>query len=193
MNANGLSPYDLFSWNKYDIDFDICDSLIILIHIDKDHLRMLTLCMLGPLRHSWLFFPSSSCSMLLLPLSLQAVDCLSRSLSGRLGPPSFPLPGLTPFPSGPRQHPTLLSGTITLFWETVMKTSMHDWNHSKIFGTGMICSCTLRPCTLHPHTSSPHTICPCMFFPYVFTSPYVSSLKELQPTILHQPMDWLGI
>ncbi len=96
----------------YDIDFDRCDSLIIFILIDKDHLRMLTLCTLGPLHHAWLFVPSSSCSMLLLTPSLPAVDCLSRSLSGEPGPPSFPLPGLTPFLSGPRQHPTLLSGTL---------------------------------------------------------------------------------
>jgi hypothetical protein len=37
---------------------------------------------------------------------LLGFDCLSRSLSGWPGSPSHPSPGLTPFPSGPRQHPT---------------------------------------------------------------------------------------
>ncbi len=49
---------------------------------------MLTLCTLVPLRHTRLFFPSSSCSM--LPPSLLVVDCLSPFLSGGPGPPSPP-------------------------------------------------------------------------------------------------------
>ncbi len=47
------------------------------------------------------------------------------------------------------------------------------WLH----GTG-----TLRPCTFRPHI-----ICPCKLFPDVFTSLYVLSLNESQPTELHQP------
>ncbi len=57
---------------------------------------MLTLCTLAPLRHTWLFFPSSSCSM--LPPSLLGVDCLSPSLSGGPGPPSTPPPPLLSWP-----------------------------------------------------------------------------------------------
>ncbi len=92
----GFTPYDLFSWNKYDISTYIINNLITFKYIDKGSLTMLTLCTLGPLCHAWLFFPSSSCSM--LPLSLLGFDCLSRSLSGWPGSPSHPSPGLTPFP-----------------------------------------------------------------------------------------------
>ncbi len=93
-----LTTYDLFSWNKYDIHFDINDNLITFEYIDKSPLRMLSLCTLGPLHHACLFFPSYSCSM--LSPSLRGVDCLSRFLSGGTGPPSPPSPDLTPFPSG---------------------------------------------------------------------------------------------
>jgi hypothetical protein len=80
-------------------------------YIDKGPLRMLTLCTLGPLRHAWLFFPSSSCSM--LPPSLLGVYCCSCFLSGGPGPPSPPSLELTPFPTGPRQRPTLVSGILS--------------------------------------------------------------------------------
>jgi hypothetical protein len=82
-----LTPYDLLSWNKHDINFNIIDNLTTFDYIDKGPLKMLTLCTLGPLRHVWLFFPSSSCSM--LPPSLLGVDCLSRFLSGG---PALPHP-----------------------------------------------------------------------------------------------------
>ncbi len=73
---------------------------------------------MGPLCHTWLFFPSSSCSMRLLSPPLLAVKCLSCSLpGGGLGPPSLPPPGLTPFPSGSRHHPTSPSDTQTMLWK----------------------------------------------------------------------------
>jgi hypothetical protein len=106
------TPYDLFSWNKSDINLNIIDNLITFKYIEKGPLRMLTLCTQGPLRHVWLFFPSSSCSI--LPPSLLGIDCLSRFLSGGPGPPSPPSPELTPFPSGPRRRPSPPSGTKTL-------------------------------------------------------------------------------
>ncbi len=99
MNANRFNAYDLFSWNKYDITFDIIDNLIKFEYIDKGPVRMLTLCMLGPLRHAWLFFPSSSSSM--LPPSLLGVDCLNASCLGGLALP-HPLPLSWPhFPQAP--------------------------------------------------------------------------------------------
>jgi hypothetical protein len=47
----------------------------------------------------------------MLPPSFLGADCLSPFLSGGPGPLSPPSPELTPFPSGPRQRPTLMSGT----------------------------------------------------------------------------------
>ncbi len=91
------------------------------------HYRMLTILTLftmGPLRHVWLFFPSSACSMRLLTPALLAVNCLSCSLLGGPGPPPFPPPGLTPFPSGSRHHPTSLSDTITF---TYIFLKMHSY------------------------------------------------------------------
>jgi hypothetical protein len=52
-------------------------------------------------------------SMRVLSPPLLAVNCLSCSPLGGSGPPSFPPPGLTPFPSGSRQHPIPLSDTIS--------------------------------------------------------------------------------
>ncbi len=73
------------------------------------HMKMLLilpLCTIGPLSHAWPFCSSSSCSMRLLSPPLLAVNCLSCSPLGGPGPPSFLPPGLTPFPSGSRHHPT---------------------------------------------------------------------------------------
>jgi hypothetical protein len=88
-------------------------STLHLITLQKDFLKMLTLCTLGPLHHAWLVLPSTSCS--LLPPSLLGVDCLSPSLLGGPSPPSPHSPELTPFPSGHRQHPTLMLGTVRCF------------------------------------------------------------------------------
>jgi hypothetical protein len=115
-----FTPYDLFFWNKYDINLNIIDNLIIFKYIDKGTLRMLTLYMLGPLRHAWLFFPSSSSSM--LPPSLLGVDCLSCFLSGGLALPC-PLPlSCTHFPQVSMKRPTPPSGTI---W--TVATHVREW------------------------------------------------------------------
>jgi hypothetical protein len=50
-------------------------------------------------------------------------------------------------------------------------------------GPGMKRSRMFHPCTTRLY----------MFSPDVFTSPYISSLKDSQPTDLYQAMDWLGI
>ncbi len=57
----------------------------------------------------WVLFvtPDSSsrlpcCSMAVLPPPLLVINCLSCFPPGWLGPPPFPPPGLTPFPSGSR-------------------------------------------------------------------------------------------
>ncbi len=55
-------------------------------------------------------------------------------------------------------------------------------------GTG-----TISPCTLRPHMLRTCMFCPRTSFPNVFTSLYVSFLRESQPTELHQPRDWLSI
>jgi hypothetical protein len=84
-------------------------TLHVITLLQKAFLKMLTLCMLVPPHHAQPALPSSYCSM--LPTSLLGVDCLSSSLLGGPGPPSPPSPELTPFPSGPRQRPTLTLGT----------------------------------------------------------------------------------
>ncbi len=96
----GSTPYDLFSWNKHDLNIYIINDLIKFEYIDKGFLKMLTLCTLCPLCHAWLFFPSSSCYM--LPPSLLGLECLSRPLSG-LAPlpwadPVSPRSWTTPYP-----------------------------------------------------------------------------------------------
>jgi hypothetical protein len=73
---------------------------------------MLTLYTLALLHHTQPVLPSSSCSI--LSPSLLRVDCLSSSLLGGPGPPSHLSPELTPFPSGPRQRPTLMLGTLKI-------------------------------------------------------------------------------
>ncbi len=69
----------------------------------------------------WVLFvmPDSSshppcCSMRLLPPPLLVINCLSCSPPGGLGPPPFPPPGLTPFPSGSRHLPASPSATIMI-------------------------------------------------------------------------------
>ncbi len=86
--------------------------------LQKAFLKMLTLCTLALLHHARPVLPSSSYSMLFT--SLLGVDCLSSPLLGGPGPPSPPSPELTPFPSGPRQRPTFVSGTIS--------SHKHDWD-----------------------------------------------------------------
>ncbi len=113
-----LTPNDLFSWNKYDINFNIIDNLITFEYINKPPLRMLTLCTLGHLHHAWLFFSYASCTK--LPPSLLGDGCLACFLSGGPGPPSPPSLELAPFPSGPRrQRPTLVSGTCIFYMQEV--------------------------------------------------------------------------
>ncbi len=51
------------------------------------------------------------CSMRVLPPPLLVINCLSCSLHGGPGPPPFPPPGLTPFPSGSRHLPASSSDT----------------------------------------------------------------------------------
>jgi hypothetical protein len=60
--------------------------------------------------------PSGSppgCSMDVLSPPLLQIDCLSCSPLGGPGPPSAPLPIVTPFPSGSTHSPTSLSVTVT--------------------------------------------------------------------------------
>jgi hypothetical protein len=73
-----------------------------------------------PLHHARLDLPSSSFFM--LPPSSMSVDRLSSLPSGGPGPPSPPSPKLTSFPSGPRQRPASMSGTI-LFHEIIIFNS----------------------------------------------------------------------
>ncbi len=94
------------------------DNIDIFTRMDNGHLKVhyrilivLTLCTMGPLCHTWPFFPSSSRSMMLLSPPLLAVSCLSCCLPGGPGPPSSPPPGLTPFSLCSRQHPVPLSDT----------------------------------------------------------------------------------
>ncbi len=104
-----FTPYDLFSWNKHGINFNISNITSKYI-ITNAFLTMLALCTMALLHHAWPVLPSSSCSM--LPPSLLGVNCLSSPPLAGPGPPSPPSPELTPFPSGPRQRPTLMLGTL---------------------------------------------------------------------------------
>ncbi len=65
------------------------------------------------------------------------------------------------------------------FW--LVRVSYRFWLVSKN-GSEMLRPRTLRPCTFRPYTIRPRTL-----FPDVFTSLYVSSLNESEPTELHQP------
>jgi hypothetical protein len=89
--------------------------------------KMLTLFGLILLHHARLALSSSSLSMLSLPLL--STDCLSPSPLGGLGPPSPPSPELTPFPSGSRQQPAPMSGTLILLR---LLGKMHLTVHNKL-------------------------------------------------------------
>jgi hypothetical protein len=72
-----------------------------------------TLCTMGPPCYAGLSSNLLGCSMRVLPPPLLLINCLSCSLPGGPGPPPFPPPGLTPFPSGSRHLPASSSAT---FW-----------------------------------------------------------------------------
>jgi hypothetical protein len=121
-------PHDLFSWNKHDLT--LLMTQLTFEYIDKGFLTMLTLCMLGPLCHAGLFFPSSSCSM--LPPSLLGLDCLSRSLSWGLALPH-------PLPSGWPHFPQVPGNTLPLCralypWEREWRrrTSRREWQDQSV-------------------------------------------------------------
>ncbi len=64
MNANGLLPYDLFSWNKAKQDGEVLNIVswkIITVCIQNSNYsqRLHTLCTMGPPCHVGLFFQSS--------------------------------------------------------------------------------------------------------------------------------------
>ncbi len=80
--------------------------------------KMVTIHSIYVLCARWVLFvtPDSSsrlpcCSIRLLPPPLLVFNCLSCSPLGGPGPPPFPPPGLTPFPSGSRHLPASLSDT----------------------------------------------------------------------------------
>ncbi len=112
MNANGLLPYDLFFWNKAKQGGEIFECGLTkhyyylhtngIVHSDY------ALCA----QRVSFFTPDSSsslpvCSMRVLPPPLLLINCLSCSLSGGLGPPSFPLLAWPHFPQGPGTFPLL--------------------------------------------------------------------------------------
>jgi hypothetical protein len=75
------------------------------------------------------------CSMRVLPTPLLLINCLSCSPPGVPGPPPFPPPGLTPFPSGSRHLPTSSSATFRL-WSCLngfARKSQPSWNPQKMF------------------------------------------------------------
>jgi hypothetical protein len=104
--------------NKHDNGLTINNgstALIIYTRTVKRHLYstlrtliVLTLCVMGPLRHAWLFFPSSSCSMRLLSPPLLAVNRLSCSPPGGAGPSLTPPSRVDPISLG-FQAPSYLS------------------------------------------------------------------------------------
>jgi hypothetical protein len=64
MNANGLLLYDLFSWNKANKTVRYLNTVswnIVTVYIQNGNYsqKLRTLCMMGPLCHAGLFFPSS--------------------------------------------------------------------------------------------------------------------------------------
>ncbi len=138
-----LMPYDLFSWNKYDINLDIIDNIITFEYIDKGPLRMLTLSTLGPLHHAWLFFPSSYCSM--LPPSLLGVDCLSRFLSGGPGPPSPPFPTMIYLVSTVYRYEICACGCRWRFLNPTVKTIILII----IKGQSLVSTCNVHLCCLY--------------------------------------------
>ncbi len=70
---------------------------------------------------------------------------------------------------------------------------MHRWEFAPLFFTqSAMVQGRYVPYVTSPYVSS-RTIRPRTLFSDIFKSPYVLSLKESQPTELHQPMNWLGI
>jgi hypothetical protein len=117
MNANGLLPYDLFSWNKaikvvrYWIQCH--GTLLLFTHKNGNCSCNYILCA------RWVLFitPDSSsslpgCSIGVLPPPLLLINCLSCFPPGGPGPPP---PGLTPFPSGSRHLPASSLATLPLY------------------------------------------------------------------------------
>ncbi len=113
------------------------------------------------LHHAWLARSSSSFS--LIPLPLLSTDCL---LPGGLGHPSPPSPKLTPFPSGPRQRPAPMSGTVTRC--AINKTTYLE---DRCIAHGGKFPSTQVPClkptaltlTFQTH-SSPHPLGPVLYY-----------------------------
>ncbi len=60
-------------------------------------------------------------SLPMLSLPSLSTDCLSFPPPGGPGPPSPPSPTLTLFPSGPRQQPASMSGTINIMIDEMKK------------------------------------------------------------------------
>ncbi len=120
INENGLLPYDSFSWNKEKkrqwVIWIRCHGTLLLFTC-----KMAIIPSNYVLCARWVLFvtPDSSscllcCSMRVLPPPLLVLNCLSCSPPGGLGPPPFPPPRLTPFPSGSRHLPASSSDTISI-------------------------------------------------------------------------------
>ncbi len=92
-----LTQYDLFSWNKYNINFDIIDNSITFEYIDKGPLRMLALCTLGPIvmpDSSFLPPPAPCCLLPCWELTAYLASCLALPHPLPLSRPHFPqVPG----------------------------------------------------------------------------------------------------
>ncbi len=136
MNATGLLPFDLFSWNKAKLSSEMLNMVslnTVTIYIQNGNLFILfnyVLCA------RWVSFvtPDSSpslpdCSMRVLPPPLLLINCLS----GGPGPPPFPTPGLTPFPSGSRHPPASSSATCMFF----SLASSSDWQNSVCYRSSL--------------------------------------------------------
>jgi hypothetical protein len=112
-----LLPYDLFSWNKAKRDGKI---------FEYGAMNVITIYIQNGIIHSdyilsarWVLLVMSDSSsspsgrsMRVLPSPLLLINCLSCSPHGGPGPPPFPLPGLTPFPSGSRYLSASSSATV---------------------------------------------------------------------------------
>jgi hypothetical protein len=105
-----FTPYDLFSWNKRNMKVN---SITHIIYINYMVL------FLGKIPHSVRADPSSSRpTRWFLLILVHVVPALVEHwllislASWGAGPPLPPFPKLTQFPSGPRQHPASMSGTI---------------------------------------------------------------------------------
>jgi hypothetical protein len=109
INANGFStPYDYSPERKTQCQNQFSNHNYIIPSI----LFRKSLCLFMPilLHHVWLVRSCSSLPMLSLPLL--STDCLSFLPPEGRGPPSPPSPEMTPFPSGPRQQPASVLGTV---------------------------------------------------------------------------------